>query len=346
MGGGSSRGSGASGNDTEDEEAANQALAEHVLEVHQEATEHNAARQMLRHSLSKKRLEVRLRKRKNGALAMKNDSSGDEEAGLRNGRSPSGSSGRPSYGADESPSFHLGHDANFAGGSRRHSGRKKRGKKKKKASRDRSDGSDSEGDSQSVGDDEWDDRDSEDEDRPDADSRSGDSDAVASSAAAAVSSALGLIPSKKRRKHKKRKKHKKNRSAWPSGMSNMGVTIRFLQQILGRAKPDMNANNVCEIVVRPDTGITEAPYTDLLVKENRCDYHGNSFVGVATHFVSYVRSDPFEKLISALDVFVNLSGANPGRVFFWIDIFSLNQHSADSNVTQDWLTTSLPTAIG
>ena len=346
MGGGSSKGSGASGNDTEDEEAANQALAEHVLEVHQEATEHNAARQMLRHSLSKKRLEVRLRKRKSGALAMKNDSSGDEEAGSIHGQSLSGSSSEPSYGADESQSFHLGEDAAFEGGPRHYSGRKKKAKKKKKSRRDPSGASDSGGGSQSEGDDEWDDGDGEDEAGPDAAGRSGDSDVAASPAAAAALSTLEVLSTKKRRKHKKRKKPKKKRNAWPSGMSNMGVTIRFLQQILGRAKPEMNANDVCETVVRADTRVTEVPYTELLVEENRCDYHGNSFVGTATHFVSYVRSDPFEKLISALDVFVNLSGANPGRVFFWIDIFSLNQQSADANITQEWLTSSLPTAIG
>ena len=44
--------------------------------------------------------------------------------------------------------------------------------------------------------------------------------------------------------------------------------------------------------------------------------HGNSFVGPATHFVSYVRDDSFVHLVSALDVYINVSNSNPGRVFF------------------------------
>ena len=69
-------------------------------------------------------------------------------------------------------------------------------------------------------------------------------------------------------------------------------------------------------------------------------------MGTATHFVSYCREEPFDQLVSALDVFVNLSGSNPGTVFFWIDLFSLDQHTILETITQDWLQESLPSAIG
>ena len=129
-------------------------------------------------------------------------------------------------------------------------------------------------------------------------------------------------------------------------MLQQGVTIRFLQQLLGRVKTDMSADDVCRNIVTADTLKDKIAYTELLASENKCDFHGNSMVGRGTHFVSYVRNEPFVELVSALDIFINLSGLNPGRVFFWVDIFSLNQHTSFVDITQDWLTNSLPRAIG
>ena len=159
---------------------------------------------------------------------------------------------------------------------------------------------------------------------------------------------------KKDKKHKKDKKDKKDKkkhkrskkTVWPQDIPQNGVTIRFLQQLLGRVKPEMSANDVCRDLVKVDTATLQVPYTSMLETEKRCDYHGNSFVGKATHFVSYCQEEPFDQLVSALDVFVNLSGSNPGTVFFWVDIFSLNQHTSFVTITQDWLSTSLPSAIG
>ena len=147
-------------------------------------------------------------------------------------------------------------------------------------------------------------------------------------------------------KKKKHKKSKKNKNMWPSEIPRNGVTIRFLQQILGRVKPEMSSSNVCHGLVKPDTANSKVPYTHMLETEKRADYHGNSFVGPATHFVSYCQDEPFDQLVSALDVFVNLSGSNPGKVFFWLDIFSLNQHTSSVSITHDWLRNSLPSAIG
>ena len=108
----------------------------------------------------------------------------------------------------------------------------------------------------------------------------------------------------------------------------------------------MSSAAVCNDLVKPDTATLKLPYTAMLEAEKRVDYHGNSFVGTATHFVSYYQEEPFDQLVSALDVFVNLSGSNPGKVFFWVDIFSLNQHTSFVTITQDWLSNSLPSAIG
>jgi hypothetical protein len=156
---------------------------------------------------------------------------------------------------------------------------------------------------------------------------------------------LFLKDKKKKKKKKKDSKKSKKKKRWPSDMLQQGVTIRFLQQVLGRVKADMSAEDVCREIVRLDTKKDKIAYTELLTNEDMCDYHGNSLAGKGTHFVSYVRDEPFVELVSALDVFVNLHSLNPGRVFFWLDIFSLNQHTSFVAITQDWLTNSLPMAI-
>lgn len=151
---------------------------------------------------------------------------------------------------------------------------------------------------------------------------------------------------KKDKKDKKDKRTKREKAVWPKDIPRNGVTIRFLQQILGRVKPEMNSSDVCRDLVKLDTLATKVPYTQMLETEKRSDYHGNSFVGPSTHYVAYCQDEPFDQLVSALDVFVNLSGSNPGQVFFWIDIFSLNQHTCFATITQKWLQKSLPAAIG
>jgi hypothetical protein len=337
MGGSSSKAS-LSGNEM-DEDAVNQAVADHVIEIHQEATRNNATRQALRHSLSKVRLEVRLKKRK----SMKVTGGGGTPVSF-----PSGSafqaaghairevkltpdtnkrSGRRAI-QEEHASFHLGaeDDPSDDPGKKikRKKSKKDKKKKKKKSKKSKKDKEDAGEDGSDGG-------------------HGGDSGGANSDR----SNATSPSPKKDKKKKKKKKDSKKSKKKkrWPSDMLQQGVTIRFLQQVLGRVKADMSAEDVCREIVRLDTKKDKIAYTELLTNEDMCDYHGNSLAGKGTHFVSYVRDEPFVELVSALDVFVNLHSLNPGRVFFWLDIFSLNQHTSFVAITQDWLTNSLPMAI-
>ena len=55
---------------------------------------------------------------------------------------------------------------------------------------------------------------------------------------------------------------------------------------------------------------------EYLKLKNHQDFHGNSVVGEATHYVSHAWDSPFIELISALDVMITTKKLNPAKTFF------------------------------
>eukprot|EP00949_MAST-11_sp_MAST-11-sp1_P004716 g4716.t1 len=177
--------------------------------------------------------------------------------------------------------------------------------------------------------------------------------------------------------------HHHHKRKWPSSIQRMGVTIRFLQQLLGKVAQGATMKTLRQDVIMVETkafaaerqsktstpaaagaagpkdAVKEPPlsfvelkkkghrvcYTDILEAQDSCDFHGNPNFGQATHFVSYVREQSVMTLVSALDVFINLQEANPASMFFWIDILSLPWGCEEDIVTLDYLN-DLRRAIG
>eukprot|EP00944_MAST-04C_sp_MAST-4C-sp1_P009204 g9204.t1 len=150
----------------------------------------------------------------------------------------------------------------------------------------------------------------------------------------------------KSKSKRKASKHSPSKSLklvpWPTGWSNLGVSMRFLHNMFSRIEPHTTTRQLVEYIVLQETGASvgqNAPsdvqhggsYVEYLKLNNQLDFHGNSVVGVATHYVSHAWDATFVELISALDVLITTQHLNPATTFFWIDIFSLSQHMAHQN---------------
>ena len=68
-------------------------------------------------------------------------------------------------------------------------------------------------------------------------------------------------------------------------------------------------------------------------------------VGMATHFVSHAWRYEYQQLVSALELFsVEQSNGASDNVFFWIDIFTIDQHAA-ANLSSDWFMTAFKDGV-
>ena len=154
-----------------------------------------------------------------------------------------------------------------------------------------------------------------------------------------------LKKEKSKRKISKSKSSKKIKMVpWPVGWSKLGVSMRFLHNMFSRIEPHTTTRQLVEYIVIQETTTTlgssrhlmqdvqhAGSYVEYLKLKNHQDFHGNSVVGEATHYVSHAWDSPFIELISALDVMITTKKLNPAKTFFWIDIFSISQHVAHQN---------------
>ena len=116
--------------------------------------------------------------------------------------------------------------------------------------------------------------------------------------------------------------------------------------MFSRIEPHTTTRQLVEYIVLQETGARlgqnassdvqhGGSYVEYLKLNNQLDFHGNSVVGVATHYVSHAWDATFVELISALDVLITTQHLNPATTFFWIDIFSLSQHMAHQNQLEE-----------
>ncbi len=154
-----------------------------------------------------------------------------------------------------------------------------------------------------------------------------------------------LKKEKSKRKLNKKKTSKKLKIVpWPTGWSKLGVSMRFLHNMFSRIEPHTTTRQLVEYVIIQETTTTlgssrnlmkdiqhGGSYVEYLKLKDYQDFHGNSVVGEATHYVSHAWDAPFVELISALDVMITTKNLNPAKTFFWIDVFSISQHYARQN---------------
>jgi len=139
-------------------------------------------------------------------------------------------------------------------------------------------------------------------------------------------------------KETKKARKQKKIVPWPAGWSPLGVSMRFLHTMYSRIKPRTTTREMVEYVIRNETKPLSSQggsYVELLAINEETDFHGNVVIGKATHYVSHAWDAPFAELVSALDVMITSQTLNPALVFFWIDIFSLNQHTENEEDSKE-----------
>eukprot|EP00050_Salpingoeca_kvevrii_P010734 m.10030 g.10030 ORF g.10030 m.10030 type:complete len:524 (+) comp3045_c0_seq1:295-1866(+) len=125
-----------------------------------------------------------------------------------------------------------------------------------------------------------------------------------------------------------------------------GVSAAFLRSILAKYEdvPEWTTAEIVANVVRPMTAAKRRRQPEPVVArcaEDKERWSGARFVGQATVFVSHAWEDNFAQVAHMLLAYEE---AHPGT-FFWLDIFSKNQHVA-THRSQQWLGTTFASAIG
>ncbi|ETW09988.1 hypothetical protein H310_00399 [Aphanomyces invadans] len=122
----------------------------------------------------------------------------------------------------------------------------------------------------------------------------------------------------------------------------IGVSCAFLvawkdsHVASGRFPPSATTSDVCAAVVQPDTANTNCSYAQLLAPTA-----APGSIGRATHFVSHAWKYSFCDLVAAIEIYF-LSLPPPESkdgVFFWIDLFVVDQHNAPARPHSWWSTT-------
>ncbi|KAH9118822.1 hypothetical protein AeMF1_008098, partial [Aphanomyces euteiches] len=102
----------------------------------------------------------------------------------------------------------------------------------------------------------------------------------------------------------------------------------------GRISPASTTTDVCEAIVKPETIECNCSYAQ---KHINGPTQG---IGKATHFVSHAWKYSFCDLISAIEIFaLSLPPDEAKSVFFWVDLFVVDQHHAPSRPHSWWSST-------
>ena len=134
-------------------------------------------------------------------------------------------------------------------------------------------------------------------------------------------------------------------------------------------RPDLTTYDACQQVCKADTKQHSCSYVKWLMTEGADDKerlkvigeHSLPVVGIATHFVSHSWKYPFQFLVLVLRQWVPLLLSRPQKpktlyshvrftqihehctpeetnkgIYFWIDIFSVDQHKASAGTLPPW----------
>ncbi|RHY69886.1 hypothetical protein DYB34_005651 [Aphanomyces astaci] len=123
---------------------------------------------------------------------------------------------------------------------------------------------------------------------------------------------------------------------------SLGVSCAFIvawkdsQVASGRFTSSATTCDVCEAVVKPDTLGKNCSFAEAVQKTAE---HGS--IGQATHFVSHAWKYNFCDLVAAIEIyFLSLpSQESKDNVFFWVDLFVVDQHNAPARPHSWWSTT-------
>ena len=145
-----------------------------------------------------------------------------------------------------------------------------------------------------------------------------------------------------------------------STFPRMGVSLLCLRSIARKIKrtlgEEVKTHQVCEQFVLPETRRAKSSFTEMLwakhadvkLKRDPTRYKRprvlTDVMGEATVFVSHAWSQNFLHLVEAVSSYVKEKKNDPThekfKDYFWIDIFSVNQHAAEQNPDpQHWADT-------
>ena len=112
--------------------------------------------------------------------------------------------------------------------------------------------------------------------------------------------------------------------------SECGVSWKFLltfyNSIPSKEKESLTTGEISEKYIKPKTAKKRCRYVDLLNPKE---------IKKPNYFVSHVWKSPFSHLLECLQVqlhFFRIQQNDLDSLFFWIDIFAVNQHEIDSDL--------------
>eukprot|EP00937_MAST-01D_sp_MAST-1D-sp2_P006333 g6333.t1 len=111
-------------------------------------------------------------------------------------------------------------------------------------------------------------------------------------------------------------------------MTRRGVSLEFLRQWTMYKELEgshMTTAEVCAQLIKPVTREEECSYFELI--EDECSNEDDLWCGRASYFLSHTWSYRFVELIDILEAFEEALPADAKRVYYWFDIFVMNQHS-------------------
>ncbi len=109
-------------------------------------------------------------------------------------------------------------------------------------------------------------------------------------------------------------------------IETFGVNADFLRRFVAHYQPDvLTTGEVCQEIVRGLTKRERCSYVQLPQRSPQAAFNsGHVHLGKATVFVSHAWQATFTDLVAAL---LDYADRHPCKqVFFWIDIFCINQH--------------------
>jgi len=114
-------------------------------------------------------------------------------------------------------------------------------------------------------------------------------------------------------------------------LCNRGVSIDFLLSFCEKYDilPEMTTGDVCQKMIHEATSRRQCPYVDTVLDLR--DQHSQCVVGKAQCFVSHCWAGSFLQLVEQCGAFWHQMKDDRETVYFWIDIFAVNQHKVNAS---------------
>ena len=135
---------------------------------------------------------------------------------------------------------------------------------------------------------------------------------------------------------------------------SIGVSIEFIKYFIQfyslNNQITITTTEICELIIKPQTKDLNLSYVDYLLSTTNTltnQTNNSIYFGTATYFISHAWKFSILQLFSSIEIFHNSllkEERDSGKVFYWIDLFVIDQHNA-VNRPHNWWSTVFIDAI-